>query len=142
MVKIETGLKEYSLNDVVTIRFNPTDSVFVKKIYDSIDALSDKAEEYQKTFEKAAKPEEIFGLQEQADNDMKTALNGLFDVDIVTPLIGNMSVYAYAGGSPIWFNIVTAIMDIIEKATGEEKKKSRAKIAKYTQKYKGSKYIR
>ena len=142
MVKIETGLKEFSLNDVVTITFNPTDSVFVKKLYNQIEALESKAEEYNEAFKKAANTVKIFELQEQADSDMRTALNGLFGVDIVTPLIGDGSTYAYAGGTPLWFNIIVAIMELIEKETGAERKKSAEKIAKYTKKYSQSKYIR
>ena len=138
---IETGVKEYSLNDEVTIKFNPTDMAFVKRFYDQIKGLEEKVDGYEEAFKKAANTEDIFKLTEQSEEDVRAALNSLFNVDIVTPLIGAASVFSYAGGSPVWWNICTALTDLIEKETREEQKKSRVKISKYTAKYKnGSKF--
>lgn len=138
---IETGVKEYDLNDVVTVKFNPTDMNFVKRYYDQIEALEDKVGGWEETFKKASGTKEIFSLTESAEADIRNALNSLFNVDIVTPLIGDASVFSYAGGSPVWWNICTVLTDLIEKETKEEQKKSKVKIAKYTSKYKnGSKY--
>ena len=138
---IETGVKEYDLNDVVTVRFNPTDMNFVKRYYDQIEALENKVGGWEETFKKASGTKEVFSLMESAEADVRNALNSLFNVDIVTPLIGGASVFSYAGGSPVWWNICTVLTDLIEKETKEEQKKSKVKIAKYTSKYKnGSKY--
>lgn len=138
---IETGVKEYSLNDVVTVKFNPTDMNFVKRFYEQIKGLEDKVKGYDEAFKKAVGTEDIFKLTDQGEEDVRAAINGLFNVDIVTPLIGDASVFSYAGGSPIWWNICTTLGDLVERETKEEQKKSRVKIAKYTAKYKnGSKY--
>ena len=62
---IETGVKEYDLNDVVTVRFNPTDMNFVKRYYDQIEALENKVGGWEETFKKASGTKEVFSLMEK-----------------------------------------------------------------------------
>lgn len=134
ILQIETGLKEFSLNDAVTVRFNPTDSAFVGKIYTTFSELEKKQEEYQKKIMEGT-TDEVIELTKTLDKEMRDTLEDIFGVDVVTPLIGNANVYSMAGGMPIWTNILLAVMDELEVSTEEQRKLNAEKIAFYTKKY-------
>lgn len=42
-IRFETGLVDYDINGRATVRFNPTDSVFIERMFRAFDAL-DKQE--------------------------------------------------------------------------------------------------
>lgn len=134
LLQIETGLKEFSLNDEVTVRFNPTDSGFVGKIYTTFSDLEKKQEVYQKKIAEGT-TEEVLELTKNLDKEMRDTLEDIFGVDVVTPLIGSTNVYSMAGGMPVWANILLAVMDELEVSTEEQKKMNAEKIAFYTKKY-------
>ncbi len=131
---IDTGLREYNLNGKVTVTFNPTDSIFIGKIYDTFSDLEEKEKEYKKQMENAT-AKEVLELSQQLNVEMRGILEDIFGVDVVTPLIGNANVYALAEGLPVWANILLAIIDELDDASVEEQAKTNARIAYYTKKY-------
>lgn len=46
VIRFDNGLKEYSLNDAVTVRFNPTDIKFIERVFDVFDEMDKKQEAY------------------------------------------------------------------------------------------------
>lgn len=134
IINIETGLKEFSLNDAVTVYFNPTDVSFIGKIYDTFAELENRQEEYKEKITKGT-TFEVLELTKTLDTEMREKLFDIFGVDVVTPLIGKANVYAMAGGMPIWANILLGVMDELEGETEEQKKLNAEKIAFYTKKY-------
>ena len=42
----DTGMKEFEINDAVTVSFNPTDPETIKKIFDVFDSLDAKQAAY------------------------------------------------------------------------------------------------
>ena len=127
-LNINTGLKEYTLNDSVTIRFNPTDMAFATQLYNAFASLEEKQNE--------PVPEEgAFEWFDERDREMRDTINGVFGVDVCTPLFGTMNVYALAGGMPLWTNLLFAIIDEMDESVKKEQKAHKAAIDKYTKKY-------
>lgn len=134
-IKIDTGLVTYNLNDVVQVTFNPTDIVFGEKLFNIFDQLDAKQKEYLDNINSKKDNRELFEYGRLLDKEMRDHINSLFDMDIVTPLIGDISVYALADGMPIWANILTALVDEMDSAATKNNELSKKRIAKYTKKY-------
>ena len=122
------GLEEYSLNDRVTVRFNPTDASFLERLaelFSSLDALQDSTPE-----------EEVFPLAKSLDARMRELLDGFFGTPVCEALFGSMNLFASAGGLPVWANLLLALTEEVEAAMQGELSAREARIAKYTAKYK------
>lgn len=134
-IQIATGLQEFKLNGVVSVFFNPTDAAFIEKVFKTFDELDKAQDNYSERLDKAKSLTEMFNFLSDLNKEMREKLFNLFDMDIVTPLIGNANVYALSEGMPIWANIMFAIIDEIDTSFDEQTKLSDAKIKKYTSKY-------
>ena len=134
-LNISTGIQEYSLNGKVKIYLNPTDADFTERIFHAFDFLDEKQDVYTKRIEESESAEQSFAFLRELDAEMREHLFELFGEDIVTPLIGKTNVYALADGTPIWFNLLTGIIDVIGEGIDEQTKKSKERIKKYTAKY-------
>ena len=131
-IKINTGAKEFNFDGKVSIWINPTDPVFIGKMRETFQDLQKKQDEVKEKLDNA---EDIFEVCVQIDAEMREALLKLFGKDIVTPLVGDMNVYALADGMPIWAQILISLMDGIESYVAEENEKASEKIKAYTEKY-------
>lgn len=134
-LNFETGLETYTINGGVKVAFNPTDDVFVERLFDSFNALADKQEKYQKRAEKTANKREIFDTARQIDKEIREMLDGLFETPICDAAFGKMNVCALAGGLPAWSNLLFAIMDEIDTTFAREQKATNERIKKYSAKY-------
>lgn len=150
-LNIDLGVKSYTIkpstyedgDDAVVVKFNPTDTNFSKKIFETFGEMDKMAEEYKKKIERVHGTPEIFKISDELDENMRGRINSLFGKDICTAVAGDINMYAMAGGMPIWANILLEIFDKMEDSFSKEKKLSDEKIAKYTSKYQNmSKYIR
>ena len=129
------GLEEYSLNDRVTVRFNPTDASFLERLaalYEKLDALQEEVSNLQDT----TPEEEVFPLAKSLDTRMRGLLDEFFGVPVCEPLFGAMNLFASAGGLPVWANLLLAVTEEVESAMQGELTAREARIAKYTEKYK------
>jgi hypothetical protein len=129
------GLEEYSLNDRVTVRFNPTDAGFLERLtglYAKLDALQEEVSALQES----TPEEEVFPLAKSLDARMRDLLDGFFGTPVCEPLFGTMNLFASAGGLPVWANLLLALTEEVESAMQGELTAREARIAKYTEKYK------
>lgn len=134
-IKFETGLKLFSINGAVEVCFSPTDMNFIEKVYSAMDRMDKKQEEYKEIFADA-KDAEIFDLVRRMDTDAREEINSIFGLDICTPVFGQMSLFTVADGLPVWANFILALIDELDGAFADEKKKTNPRIQKYTAKYK------
>lgn len=134
VIKFDNGLREYSLNDAVTVRFNPTDMNFIQRVYDAFESMDKRQDAYKAEVEKVD-DRSLFDLANRYDAEVRSEINGIFDTDVCTPLFGSMSVNTLADGLPIWANFFFAIIDTFDGAFAEEKRKTNPRIKKYTEKY-------
>ena len=131
----ETGLVTYSLNGKCEVSFNPTDSDFVERLFNTFDTLDKRQEKYRDRISKEPDNRKVFEISREMDAEMREIIDGVFGVSICENLFGKMNVYSYADGLPVWANLFLAIMDEIDTTFAREQKATNARIKKYTDKY-------
>lgn len=129
-----TGLKEFSLNNAVTVFFNPLDQNFIAEVFEVFESLEEEQEKMQESV-KGSDARTALNAMKEADKNMRERINGLFGQDICTPCFGSMSTYAVADGMPVWANLMLAVMDTMEGNAAEQAKVQKERIRKYTAKY-------
>lgn len=134
-LQFDTGLVTYDLNGAVQVSFNPTDSVFVERLFNTFDALDKKQDLYQSEVEKAAGSREIFDIARKRDAEMRDMLDEALGQPVCCALFGEMNVYAMADGLPVWCNLLLAVMDEVDTSFARERKAADPRIKKYTAKY-------
>lgn len=133
---ISTGVVTYTLNDSVSVSFNPTDSAFVEKLFHTFDTLDQKQAAYKEEIDRMTDRSKIFEFARSRDAEMREMIDSVFDTPVCAALFGDMNVYAMADGLPVWCNLMLAIMDEIDTSFAREQKLTNPRIAKYTEKYK------
>ena len=63
----DTGMKEFEINDAVTVSFNPTDPETIKKIFDVFDSLDAKQAAYKAEIARCGETKEIFDIARRRD---------------------------------------------------------------------------
>lgn len=134
-INFSDGLTEYSLNDAVTVHFNPSDTDFISRIYDAFEALDAKQEAYKAEAEKLIGKKELFDFMRERDKEMRAILDGLFDRPVCEALFGSMNVYAKGDGLPVWANLMLALVDEIDANTEKDDKLGNSRLQKYIKKY-------
>lgn len=130
-----TGLVTFDINGKTTVTFNPTDSAFVERLFNTFDELDKKQEAYKAEVEKAQK-REIFDIARKRDAEMREMIDNALDAPVCDAVFGGMNVYALADGLPVWANLLLAIMDEIDTSFARETKLTDSRIRKYSEKYK------
>lgn len=134
-ITVDTGIREFSLGGKVSVWFNPSDVAFAERIFEAFKTLEDKQNEYTTRLKNIGEDPEIFSFGREVDTEMRERVNSIFGKDVVTPLIGDCNIYALAGGLPIWANLLTAVLDVMDETVQAEAKKSKQRVEKYTKKY-------
>lgn len=147
VIRIDNGVREYPITDennnvLTTVSLNPTDMNFAESVLNALENIGTMYTEYQDEAERISKMEnekeagvKMFELGRSADSKIRAELNGLFEKDICTPILGKMSCLTRADGFPVWANIIFGFVDLIDEKIVEEKKKENPRIEKYTKKY-------
>ena len=130
-----TGLVTYDLNGAAQVTFNPTDSAFVERLFNTFDALDKKQEAYKAEVEKVADKREIFDIARRRDAEMRSMIDETMGQPVCEALFGGMNVYAMADGLPVWANLLLAVMDEVDTSFAREQKATNPRIQKYTAKY-------
>lgn len=134
-IRFETGLVDYDINGRATVRFNPTDSFFVERLFRTFDALDRKQEDYQAEIDRLSDNREVFEIARARDAEMRAMVDEALGAPVCDAVFGGMNVYAVADGLPVWCNPMLAIFDLIDTTFAAEQKKTNPRIAKYTAKY-------
>lgn len=128
------GLVSYDLNGKFELTFNPTDSAFVERLFNTFDALDKKQEGYRAEVEKADR-REVFEIARKRDAEMRDMIDSALEAPVCDAVFGSMNVYALADGLPAWSNLLLAIMDEIDTSFSREQKQTNIRIRKYSEKY-------
>lgn len=131
----DTGVVTYNLNGKCEVSFNPTDSGFAEKLYNAFSTLDGKKAEYEEQIKKAGDNAAIFDLFRKMDEEMRDIINEVFGFDVCTPLFGDLNIYAFADGLPVWANLLLGLMDELDSSVAKEQKAMNPRISKYTKKY-------
>lgn len=133
-IKIATGLEEYRLNDKCTVSFNPSDPAFAERLYSGLENLQKKQEQKENDVEKMS-PRETFDYVEKLNAEMRETIDGIFNAPVCDNVFGDMSLYAFADGAPLWYNLLAAILDVLDESLKREKMFHSDRLSKYTKKY-------
>lgn len=138
-LQFDTGLVTYNVNGSCEITFNPGDIGFVKKLFDLFDRLSGRQEDSEKLSDEELSGRELFAITDKMDAEMRGDIDALFGEGVSNALFPNVSVFALAGGFPLWANFCMAVIDEIDGNLSEEEQKARARVDKYMKKYRSYK---
>lgn len=135
-LRFSTGEVTYNLNGKIDVVFNPTDSAFVEKLYNTFSQLDALQDTYKKEIESVTDSKKIFDIARARDTEMRKMIDSIFDgAPVSNEVFGYMNVYALADGLPVWANLLLAVMDEIDTSFDAEQKKTNPRISKYTAKY-------
>lgn len=131
----ETGLITYNLNGNAQVTFNPTDSTFVERLFNTFDSLDKVQEQHKAEVDRIADKREIFDIARKRDAEMRTMIDEALGQPVCGVLFGDMNVYALADGLPVWANLLLAVMDEIDTSFAREQKATNPRLQKYLAKY-------
>lgn len=134
-LNIATGLKEYNLNGKCTVLFNPTDTNFIERVFNTFNTLDEKSEGYTKAIQNETDGVKVFEIARKMDTEMRAMIDEALGCEVCEPVFGNVSVYASADGLPLWANLLLAIIDEMDDAFSREKKASNPRLKKYLDKF-------
>lgn len=134
-LNFETGLVEYKINGGTVVRFNPTDSNFVKRLFDAYDLLDSKQDFYKRRVETMADKKEVFVFAKEQDEEMRGIIDGLFNEPVSDALFGGMNTYSLAEGLPVWCNLMFMLMDEIDTGFAREQKATNPRLEVYRKKW-------
>lgn len=133
-LNFDTGLVTYKVNGQCEISFNPADVAFVRRLFNTFDNLS-KQQDAIEGEDKDIDGVKLFELVEQREEKMRADIDSVFGDAVCDKLFGKVSVFALAGGLPLWCNFLMAVIDKIDAAIEEEQKQASPRVAKYMAKY-------
>ena len=133
-LNFETGLVTYKVNGQHEVSFNPADVAFVKRLFNTFDNLSKQQDEIE-LGDNEITGAELFELVEQREKKMRDDIDSIFETKVCDAIFGKVSVFALAGGLPLWCNFLMAVIDKVDAAVEEEQKLSSPRVAKYMAKY-------
>lgn len=131
---LDDGILCLAINGKCEIVFNPTDFCFIERVFHIFDALDAKQGDMERRI-REAQPREIFEIAREADAEMRELLDGLLGPGTCSALFGDVNVYAYSDGLPLWCNLLFAVTDRCETELVDQQKQTNPRLAKYTAKY-------
>lgn len=134
IIQLETGFSEYDINGV-TVRFNPTDLSFCERVFSTFDTMDGMQEEYNAAITAAQDNAAVFAVYHDMEDKMRGMIDDVFGDHVCEAMFGRMSVYALAGGLPIWANLMLALIDEMDASFAREKKLTNPRLKKYADKY-------
>ena len=133
-LKISTGEKEFNINGKYTVRFNPTDINFARRLFAEYSVLEAKQKEYRARVDKA-KGEELLDLVAGFESETRKEIDNLLGEGLCDAAFGSVSIHALSDGLPIWLTLILAIIDEMDADVLRQEKLQKEKIRKYTAKY-------
>lgn len=134
-LNFETGVVTFSINGKCDVAFNPTDSNFVERLFNSFDDLDRRQEAHKEELSKMSDKREIFEFSRSRNVEMREVIDKVFGASVCGAVFGEMNVYALADGLPVWCNLLLAVMDQVDTTFAREQKATNPRIQKYTAKY-------
>lgn len=136
-IKVDNGLREVSLNGVVSVWLNLTDMNFIERLFNAFDGMDAIYEKYQARLEGVKDSADAFKITKQVDTEIRGIVDDVFSAEVCQPLFGGCNVCATSDGLPLWCNLMLAIIDEIDSTITSEQKRTNPRLKKYISKYSG-----
>lgn len=134
-LNFNTGVVTFTVNDTAEVSFNPTDSSFAERLFNTFDELDKKQDSYKAEVANMADKRQIFEIARKRDKEMREMIDAIFQLPVSDDIFGGINVYALSDGLPLWCNFLLAVMDEIDTTFAREQKATNPRIKKYTAKY-------
>lgn len=134
-IKVDTGLVTYSINEKCEITFNPTDTSFVEKLFNTLNAVEALQKEYETQAEAVRDNAEIFEFARAKDKEMRSLIDNSLGAPVCDAVFGDVNVHALAKGLPLWCNLLFALIDEVGAGYMREKKAMNPRVEEYLKKY-------
>lgn len=136
IISFDTGLKTYDLTDECQVRFNPTDTGFIEKVYNAIEAVDVAIKKYEPKVTAAEPGAELFNVLHEYDNVLCGIADGLFNIPVSDAVFAEVRPSALGdNGLPICLNLILAIYEECDAKAIERKGRQSKTVEKYTKKY-------
>lgn len=138
ILSFDTGIKEYDINGVATVRFNPTDANFTDRLYKSFNDLKDRQDEFeQRVADIGDDGEEMFRYAHERDVEMREIIDTVFDCPgLADKLFENMNCYALADdGTPVWIGLFMSVVNVVDIAMRKSRKANDPRLREYDEKH-------
>lgn len=135
---ISDGRETYEINDSCKISFNPTDLVFVERVFNCMMIADQYQTELETRVQDAQKQEQIqalFDLSREADAKIREIIDDTLGAGVCNSCFPDVNIYARARGLPLWVNLLLAIIDEFEDGAVAQQKLTKPRLAKYISKY-------
>lgn len=137
-LSFDTGLKEYDINGVATVRFNPSDANFVERLYSAFTELDKRQDEFeQRVKEIGDDGEKMFAYARERDTEMRETIDDVFGQPGLSDLLfADMNCYALApDGTPVWIGLFMAVVSVVDKAFRSGKAANDPRVLEYNKKH-------
>ena len=131
---LDDGLLCLFVNGKSETVFNPTDFGFIERLFHVFDTLEAKQTKLEAQIKSAA-PRDIFKIARDADQEMRELVDGVMGAETCAKQFGDVNVYAYADGLPLWANLLLAVMDRCDAEFVTQQKLTNPRLEAYTKKY-------
>lgn len=134
-LSISTGVVDYTINDKVTLRLNPTDPAFVKRLYSRFTELETEDKAWRDKIRDEKDPVKLLEIYDEGDRMIRTALDDVLGDDVSDAVFGGVSALAMGDGFPVWMNLLLAIIDEMDAKIRAEQSTTNPRLDKYLKKY-------
>ena len=100
----------FDVNSKCEIDFDPEDSTFAQDMLDCFMKLDESQEVYEKKVCACSTFPALFEVFREYDANARRAIDKTIGKPVCDSLFGDMNVYAFGNGLPVWSNFLLAIM--------------------------------
>lgn len=138
-IKLDSGLVEMRIDGTDrVVKFNPSDSAFLRTLYSMLMKMKDIAEEKEKAIKEVDEEDFIakFDIVSERDKQLRAVADGVFGDGFCRDVFGLVDLTALNGdGVTIFESLCFAMIDRMDEDVRAKMAKRDATIAKYTAKY-------
>ena len=144
-LSLDLGIKEYKVTDDFAVRFNPSDTRFVQRLFDTFEEIEGIHLKAFETLEADASAKDvIFNTLNEAEQTIREKIDSIFGVPLCEhifrdPELGDLSVFAASDGLYLWTNLFYSLLDEVDGTYIAEQKKTnprmKAILAKYEKRH-------
>ena len=133
-INLNDGYEEITINNDPNrvIRVNPTDTNIIRRYNETIKEIDELSKKYENIQDDELTLDEKTQIISDLDIEARKQLDYIVGSPIADIVFGNANCMSVAGGQTIYENFLDAYIAYMEPAIKAEYKKSRQRVAKYT----------